>query len=108
MYKVTGNAIVMTRGDTVTLELSIKKDNGEEYELYNGDSVVLSLKKSVEDEEYVFQKTFVEKRIVIEHDDTKDLEFGEYVYDVQLTYNDGQIATIITPSKLYLDKEVHC
>lgn len=108
MYKVAGNAIVMTRGDTVTLDLSIKNSDGEEYELYQGDTVVFSVKKNIDDTKYAFQKTFVEKRIVIENADTKDLEFGDYVYDVQLTYNDGQIATIITPSKLQLDVEVHC
>lgn len=107
MVKIQGTTIYMTRGDTATISLSIKDDNKNEYDLMVGDEVVFSMKKSLSDENYLIQKTFKDKEIVIEHEDTKELSFGEYLYDVQLTFSDGKVATIITPSKLVLEGEVH-
>jgi hypothetical protein len=107
MVKVQGTNIYMTRGDTATINLSIKDDNKIEYELMEGDVVVFSVKKEMEDKGYVIQKTFVDKTIVIEHEDTKNLDFGKYVYDIQLTFIDGKVSTIITPSDLVLEGEVH-
>ena len=107
MVKIQGTTIIMTRGDTATIDLSIKDDNKEEYELEDGDVVVFSVKKNLSDEKYLMKKTFDEKQIVIESDDTKDLSFGEYLYDVELTFSDGKVATIITPSTLKLEGEVH-
>ena len=107
MVKVEGTNIYMTRGDTATINLSIKDKDKNEYELGEGDVVVFSAKREVEDKNYVIQKTFVDKEIVIESEDTKLLPFGEYVYDVQLTFVDGKVATVVTPSKLILEVEVH-
>ena len=107
MVKIQGTSIYMTRGDTATINLSIKDENKNEYELGEGDIVVFSVKKTLSDESYLIQKTFKDKEIVIEHEDTKDLSFGEYLYDVQVTFSDGKVSTIITPSKLILEGEVH-
>lgn len=107
MVKVQGTTIYMTRGDTATINLSIKDNNKNEYELEDGDIVVFSVKKNLSDDSYLIQKTFNEKEIIIEHEDTKNLSFGSYLYDVQITFNDGKIATIITPSTLVLEGEVH-
>ena len=107
MVKVEGTTILMTRGDTATINLSIKDDNKIEYELEEGDVVVFSVKQNLSDESYLIQKTFSDKEIVIEHNDTKELPFGKYLYDVQLTFSDGKVATIITPSSLILEGEVH-
>lgn len=107
MVKIQGTTIYMTRGDTATINLSIKNDNKEEYELGEGDVVVFSVKKTLSDETYLIQKTFKDKEIVIEHEDTRNLYFGEYLYDIQLTFADGKVSTIVTPSKLVLESEVH-
>ena len=107
MVKVQGTTICMTRGDTAEINLSIKDDSNVEYDLVEGDVVVFSVKQNLSDEAYLIQKTFSDKEIVIEHEDTKELSFGEYLYDVQITFSDGKVATIITPSKLILEGEVH-
>lgn len=107
MVKVQGTNIYMTRGDTATINLSIKDNRKEEYELVEGDVVVFSVKREIEDKNYVLQKAFIDKQIVIEHEDTKNLDFGKYVYDIQVTFSDGKVSTIITPSELHLESEVH-
>jgi hypothetical protein len=44
--------------------------------------------------------------LVIYPEDTKELEFGSYVYDIQLTKANGDIDTFITASKFKITAEV--
>ena len=44
--------------------------------------------------------------LVLNPEDTKELEFGSYVYDIQLTKANGDVDTFITASKLKLTAEV--
>ena len=43
---------------------------------------------------------------VIEPEDTSGLDFGNYVYDVELTLADGTVNTIIPPSTFKVMGEV--
>ena len=45
--------------------------------------------------------------LTIEPEDTKDLGFGKYVYDVEITFSDGTVDTFITASPFILSEEVH-
>ena len=48
-------------------------------------------------------------RIVIDTpglEDTKNLDFGTYVYDLQITFADGTVDTFISKSILKLEEEV--
>ena len=42
----------------------------------------------------------------LEPNDTKTLDVGEYVYDIQLTTSDGDVDTFIAMAKLILTEEV--
>ena len=44
--------------------------------------------------------------ININPEDTNDLSYVSYVYDIQLTKQDGTVKTIILPSKLTITGEV--
>ncbi|MCD8124274.1 MAG: hypothetical protein LUE23_04445 [Lachnospiraceae bacterium] len=45
--------------------------------------------------------------LVIDPEDTKDLAFGRYVYDIQLTKSTGEVDTFIPKGTLKLTEEVY-
>ena len=96
----------MTRGDTESLRITVYRD-GEEYALQDGDKLVFTLKQSVFSKNILLQKNFIDNEIKIEHEDTKDLNYGTYYYDVQLTFANGDVQTVIKPSKFILTDEVN-
>lgn len=106
MLSITGTNIKMTRGDTVRIALSVTDANGNTYTPSVLDTIVLSVKKSTDDTAYLFQKTITDGTILIAPTDTSTLEFGSYVYDVQLTLDNGDVNTIIPISELRIMQEV--
>ena len=102
-----GNYIQLTRGDTARLTVTITNDNGEAYEIQNGDKLTLTLKKTVKDAEPVMTKTITGTDIFhIEPSDTSGLSFAKYKYDVELTTFDGDVYTVIPPSTFEILEEV--
>jgi hypothetical protein len=81
------------RGDTGELAINITK-NGVAYTMVDGDTAVFSVKKNVVDSTYLFQKNLSGNKIIFSHADTKDLEFGDYFYDIQINFSDGQVKTL--------------
>ena len=109
-YSVSDNNIVMTRGDTVKLKVSIDyKSNGEPYEPVAGDIVRFSVKKYVSDKRPVIVKDVpVETMfLVLDPDDTKSLNFGVYHYDMQLIKVNGDTDTFIENCILQIGPEVN-
>lgn len=109
MLYITGNNIRLTRGDTAYLTVPITMDNGEEYAIQNGDTLVMSVKRTVDDSEYCFQK-FVQNDNTIHIDpvDTDVLPFGKYKYDIQLNKADGDVFTLIDVATFEILPEVTC
>lgn len=107
-YSVKGTSITMTRGDTFAADIMIYQPNGKPYELQEGDMILFTMKKSAKDLEPLVQKEvpISTMKLVLESEDTKNLEFGAYVYDVQLTKATGEVNTFITKSNLTLTEEV--
>ena len=109
MVNVHGNTIVMTRGDTVLLPLTITNKNGEQYEPIDGDSIRFALKKRYDDEDPLLLIDIpIDTMILrIESEDTKSFDQpSSYVYDIQLTTADGIVDTIIPNGKLRIKEEV--
>jgi uncharacterized membrane protein YkoI len=44
--------------------------------------------------------------LTIEPEDTQDLDFGTYVYDIQITLADGTVDTFIADAKFNIGVEV--
>ena len=44
--------------------------------------------------------------LTLDPSDTKRLEFGSYVYDIQLTRSTGEVDTFVTKGTLNLTEEV--
>lgn len=101
------NDIELTRGDTLHLEVEITNQNGEPYELEEGDKLEFTLKKNTTTEEFILKRQLSSNQFTISHEETKEMNYGTYVYDVQLTQENGDVTTIIKPSKFKITEEVN-
>ena len=104
---INGSDISLTRGDSLVLGITITKGDIE-YTPVEGDVVRFALKHVIADDEPLILKTadISTMTLIIEPNDTKDLAFGTYVYDIQLTTHDGFVDTFIGPAKFNLTEEV--
>lgn len=107
-FKVNRNTIYLTRGDTFKAHLTITYPDGSEYIPKEGDSIRFALKEDVDDEEcLIYREIPIDTMLlIIFPEDTKQLEFGTYVYDIQLTKANGDVDTFITASKFKITAEV--
>ena len=106
MLNCQNNTITLTRGDTAILRLDITDDKGNPYKLTDSDVVIFTLKRSVMERDVIFQKSMVDGKIIIHPQDTAHLEYGQYVYDVELTKENGFVATVIPPHRFVIAEEV--
>lgn len=107
-YSVKGTTITLTRGDSFAADISIVQPNGDPYIPSEGDQIRFAMKRNVKEEEVLILKDIPidTLRLVLDPEDTKDLDFGSYVYDIQLTKSTGEVDTFITKSTLILTEEV--
>lgn len=83
--------IEMTRSDYAEFGCVIKDDDGQPYEMQDGDSITMTVRREPKmNSEILFSVTSETDTIIIQHDDTADLEVGEYSADVQLMLADGR------------------
>ena len=108
MYTIKKTAITLTRGDTLKAQISITDKEGNPYEPKEGDTVRFAMKKEYSDEDVLIFKEIPMDTLILtlEPEDTKELDFGTYVYDIQLTTAAGEVDTFITKASLTLTEEV--
>jgi hypothetical protein len=101
------NSIELTRGDTARLTVPIKDDSGAVYEMQSTDVLIMTVKNSVNDKEPCFQKIVTgSNEIHIKPGDTAELNFGKYVYDVELRISEDDVYTIIEKTTFKIREEV--
>jgi hypothetical protein len=110
MY-VLGKTLAMIRGDSETINVSRADASGTPVPFVAGDIVYFTIKTDVNTTAKVLQKkieTFSDGVAVISllPADTKNLRYGDYVYDVQLTRSDESVSTIIPPNTFTIKGEV--
>ena len=107
-FKVKNNTIYLTRGDTFKAQVVINNPDGTVYTPVEGDTVRFALKGYIDETVCLIYKDIPidTMLLVIDPEDTKGLEFGSYVYDIQLTKANGDVDTFITASKFKLTAEV--
>jgi len=114
-FYVTRNNIVITRGDSAVITLSISNpDSGEPYIPTGDDRLTMTVKKSIDDAEAIIIKTLgngievTEDGCILHIDpaDTSGMQYGDYVYDVELIMGNGYTDTIIPPSQFRITGEV--
>lgn len=116
-YKIEGTKIILTRGDTFQAQVTIKKADGTVYTPEEGDVVrfaVKSAKMTQGNKDYYDKEPLILKEIPtdtmtlsLEPNDTKPLAFGDYKYDMQITYANEDVCTFITDADLTITPEVH-
>ena len=103
--KIKGTNISMTRGDSESITVTCSEP------FDTGDTVTLTVRESV-DSDVALQKVVTsfgargEAVIAIEPEDTDGLDFGDYVYDIQLRRSNGAVTTLVTPARFTLTEEV--
>ena len=107
MLEVSKNGdIKLTRGDTAYLTASVNTKDGEPYTVKTDDVLTMTVKQDYNDEPLIEKKITGTTTFHIEPGDTKDLEFGTYVYDVQVTMANGDNFTFIADKKFKITNEV--
>lgn len=109
MFRIEEGKIYLTRGDTAYLSVKCVYPDGELYKFAEGDTLTLSVKTTTDEkEDYKIHKVISadNEAFVIVPDDTKDLEYGKYKYDIQLNTHLGEVFTIVGPATFYLKEEV--
>lgn len=89
--------ITLTRGDTLKMRVGILV-NKEMYTPEEGDSVRFALKQTYNSSRVLIHKNIPTDTLILhlQPEDTKKLAFGNYVYDIELTFADGDVNTFIS------------
>ena len=108
MLYIDDKTIKLTRGDTARLTVPITNlANNGEYTMESGDILYFTVKKTAKDSDFLFQKSVTgSNSIYIKPEDTANLSFGKYKYDVQLTTATGDVYTVIEPSTFEVMEEI--
>lgn len=109
MVQINGTTITMTRGDTARISVFITDSDGVQYIPGAGDKIRFAAKLNYDEGAPLILIDVPIDSLVftIEPEDTKELPFGNYVYDIELTKEDGTVDTFITKAKLRITEEVH-
>jgi hypothetical protein len=90
--------IKLSRGDYAEISFNFKNADGTEYVLEEGENVEFTVKTSASSQEELISKnlssgggSFVV--LVLEKEDTEQMTFGNYYYDIRLIKADGKINT---------------
>lgn len=95
--------IEFIRGDTKPLKFQVKDNKGNLLKMDSNDELIFTVKKNYNTKNAILQKKLSDGSIHYEngyyfitlaHEDTANLKYGTYVYDIQLM-SDGIVATLI-------------
>lgn len=108
MYKIEGNKITLTKGDSFYCEVGMNTETGEAYTPQEGDVIRFGLKLTANDEEPLIEKIIPNDTQILhlDPDDTKDLKVQTYRYDCEITYENGDVDTFINDEEFVLAPEV--
>lgn len=98
--------IIFTKGDTYYAELKL------DYTLLEGDKLFLTVKKTA-DSEALIKKSYTSAdftdgvaTIKFEPTDTDNLSVGDYRYDIELKYANGDKDTVVKSTLFKLTEEI--
>ena len=93
MFEIRKGVIYHTRGDTADFDININLE-GEPVVNYEA---VMSVKRKVKDDEYLFQCHATDGHIHISHETTQNLIAGDYYYDIEVhIYDDTDEGRYLT------------
>lgn len=109
MVKIRGTTITMTRGDSLLVFLDLENSDGTTYEPNEGDYIRFAVKKTFDDSVppiLVKEIPTDTMKLILDPEDTKQLAYGQYRYDIQITTSDGFVDTFIDRAVLVITEEV--
>lgn len=107
MFKINEDGTMeIIRGDSGEFEIKLYRDEygEEEYQLQEGDTLFFTVKKNTKTEEVLIQKSG--PLVMIDPEDTADLPYGKYKYDVEFTFASGYVDTVVPPTLFSVKEEV--
>ena len=100
----SNNDIHLTQGDSAYLNVEITNDDGTPYAIKEGDTLTMTVKAT--NGTKIFSKTVqAYESIIIEPQDTINVEVGRYKYDIQLN-TENQVYTIISVSSFFVEEGI--
>ena len=108
MVTIKGKNIQMTKGDSASIEFTLY-DGDDIYIAESGDSMRFAMKQFYSDSSPLLIKNIdmSTMTLVINPEDTENLDAPcSYVYDVQVTFANGTIDTVVPNGTLRLLEEV--
>lgn len=87
--------IKMTRGDSADITIELTTSGGEAYDFSN-DVVKFGVKRSAFESNLAIEKTVDSStgKFTLEPEDTANLEFGDYLYDIRVYHTDSETGTV--------------
>lgn len=100
--EIRGKKIILTRGDSGSITVAIRDGA-----FASGDKVEFTVRKKIDDPTKSIYKcitTFDQGKalIILQPEDTKRLNVRPYVYDIQITRQDGTVLTPVRPPEAML------
>ena len=108
MQRISNNGITLTRGDTFRASLQITDTTGAPYIPADEDEIRFAMKEDYCDKNPAIIKIIPNDTLLLKLDpeDTKRLPVGQYVYDIQITFANGDVDTFINRASFKLTEEV--
>ncbi len=111
MVNINGTSITVTRGDTLDILIEILYPDGKTYAVQDGDIIRFALKRRYTDSDPLILKEIphIGMNLRLESEETKVLKAGgaPYVYDIQITMEDGTVCTFIDRARFFVTEEVY-
>lgn len=109
MVKIDGTQIEMTRGDSLLVTVTVM-DGDQEYTPMESDVIRFAMSKKYKSKpgyELYVTKVIPTDTMILEllPEDTSDIPYGTYNYDIQITRMDGRVDTFLS-STITLTGEV--
>lgn len=94
MFEIKNNVIKMTRGDSASLTVALKKKDGSEYVMQSGDTLTMTVRRII-GSSILMQVISETNTIYISPVDSKKLLVGSCVYDIELKTVSGDVFTVV-------------
>lgn len=108
LYIDQNDNIKLTRGDTAIIDIDITDADGEPYIMRNFDRLIFTVKRMYNDSAEVIRKELQTPVLTLVSNDTKNLSFGKYRFDIYI-YNSEthNLDTFIYEKIFEVAEEVH-
>lgn len=100
--------IHLTRGDTAKFSIFIQNGSSSgEYMIKETDTITFTVKRAITNSDFFVQKIIHgSNMLTLNPEDTKNMQYGKYLYDVQLENEEHEIYTVIPPTTFDITGEI--